>query len=152
LRSPPAETLNYKMLSSGDAKPFVSSSQFLNMNIVQTFRRLGQQMSGLGNAFDMQSAQMPLIKKLYAKNGLEIKGGGACPEQYDVFKDGQQVAYYRLRHGEFTVDYPNVSGEEIMAEYPNGDGIFDDNERLVYLSKAMRQVLLKLKTVGTGCC
>jgi hypothetical protein len=123
------------------------------MNIIQTFRRLGQQMSGWNNAFDSQSAQMPLIKKLYAKNGLELKMTcGACPEQYDVFKDGKQVAYYRLRHGEFTVDYPNVSGEEIMSEYPNGDGIFDNDERLVYLTKAMRQVLLKLKESGTGCC
>lgn len=140
------------------------------MKIVQTFRRLGQQMSRWGNAFDMQSAQMPLIKKLYAKNGLEIKGGGACPEQYDVFKDGQQVAYYRLRHGEFTVNLglpcfadsysPSnsaqaiisnasisslLSEEKILSECPNGDGIFDNNERLLYLSKAMHQVLLKLK-------
>lgn len=91
---------------------------------------------------------MPLVKKLYTKNGLEIKMTScACPEQYDIFKDGKQVAYYRLRHGEFTVDYPNVSGEEIMSECPNGDGIFDDNERLNYLSKAMRKVLLKLKDV-----
>jgi len=114
------------------------------MNIVQTFRRLGQQMKGLTNSFDMQSAQMPLIKKLYAKHGLEITGGGACPEQYDVFKDGKQVAYYRLRHGGFTVDYPDVSGEEIMEEYPKGDGSFHSDERVVYLAKAMRVLLSKL--------
>lgn len=101
----------------------------------------------------MQEAQMPLVKKLYEKNGLELKMTcGACPEQYDVFKDGKQVAYYRLRHGEFRVDYPECGGETIYEAEPSGDGIFDDNERLVYLSKAMRQVLLKLKTVGTGCC
>ena len=88
--------------------------------------------------------QMQLAKKLYAKNGLQIEGGGAYPEQYDVFKDGQQVAYYRLRHGVFTVTYPDAPGEEIMSECPNGYGIFDGDERLAYLSKAMRQVLLKL--------
>jgi hypothetical protein len=122
------------------------------MNIVQTFRRLGQQMNGWTKSMSMQDAQMPLASKLYAKNGLELKMTcGACPEQYDVFKDGKQVAYYRLRHGEFRVDYPECGGETIYEAEPSGDGIFYDNERLVYLSKAMRQVLLKLKTVGTGC-
>lgn len=114
------------------------------MNIVQTFRRIGQQMKGLNSVFDAQANQIQLIKKLYSKYGLEINGGGACPEQYDVFKDGQQVAYYRLRHGGFTVDYPNVSGEEILSEYPNGDGAFDNDERLNYLTKALRILLLKL--------
>lgn len=110
-------------------------------------------MNGWSKAMDMQDAQMPLAKKLYAKNGLELKMTcGACPEQYDVFKDGKQVAYYRLRHGEFRVDYPECGGETIYEAEPSGDGIFEDNERLVYLSKTMRQVLLKLKTVTPGCC
>ncbi len=123
------------------------------MNIVQILRRLGQQMNGWSKSMNIQDAQMPLAKKLYAKNGLELKMTcGACPEQYDVFKDGKQVAYYRLRHGEFRVDYPECGGETIYEAEPSGDGIFDDNERLVYLSRAMRQVLLKLKTVGKGCC
>jgi len=29
---------------------------------------------------------------------------GACPEQYDVFKNGQQVGYLRLRHGFFSAE------------------------------------------------
>lgn len=131
----------------------LAAANFELMNLIQTFRRLGQQMSGWGNAFDMQSAQMPLIKKLFAKNGLQIKMTcPACPEQYEVFKDEKQVAYFRLRHGEFRVDYPTCGDETIFEAEPNGDGIFDNDERLVYLSKAMRQVLLKLKEVGNGCC
>jgi hypothetical protein len=123
------------------------------MNFVQTFRRLGQQTNGWSKSISMQDAQMPLAKKLYLKNGLELKMTcGACPEQYEVFKDGKQVAYYRLRHGEFMVDYPECGDETIYEAEPSGDGIFDDNERLIYLSKAMRQVLLKLKTVSDGCC
>ena len=118
------------------------------MNIIQKFRRFGQQMNGWGNAIDTQDAQMNLSNKLYAKNGLEIKGGGACPEQYEVFKDGKQVAYYRLRHGEFRVDYPECGEETIYEAEPNGDGIFDDNERIIYLSKAMHKVLTKLKEDG----
>jgi hypothetical protein len=114
------------------------------LNLIQTFRRVSQQLKSWNSPFDNQAAQRALIKKLYAKNGLEIKGGGACPEQYNVFKDGRQVAYYRLRHGAFTVSCPDVGGEYIMTEYPAGDGAFDSNERLIFLAKAMRAVLLKL--------
>ena len=118
------------------------------MNILQAFRRFGQQSNGWVKSMNMQNEQMPLIKKLYAKNGLELKMTcGACPEQYDVFKDGNQVAYYRLRHGQFRVDYPEAGGETIYKAEPSGDGIFKDNERLISLTKAMRQVLLKLKEV-----
>lgn len=110
-------------------------------------------MKGWNNAMNMQDYQFTLIQKLFSKNGLEIKMTcPACPEQYEVFKNEKQVAYFRLRHGEFRVDYPTCGEETIFEAEPNGDGIFDDNERLVYLSKAMRQVLLKLNTVGTGCC
>jgi hypothetical protein len=117
-----------------------------NMSFVQTLRRMGQQMNGWDYSITMQSYQLKLIKKLYKKNGLEIKiSSDAFPEQYDVFKNGKQVAYYRLRHGEFIVDYPNVFGDEIMCSYPNGDGIFDTNERVIYLTKAMRIVLSKLQ-------
>jgi hypothetical protein len=116
------------------------------MNIVQTFRRLGQQMNGWNHSLDMQSAQLVLIEKLYLRHGLEIKlSCGACPEQYEVFKDGVQVAYYRLRHGEFTVNAPSVFSEQILTVEPNGDGIFDDNERLKYLTMAMRKVIESLK-------
>lgn len=34
----------------------------------------------------------------------------AYPEQYDVFLDGKQVGYLRLRHGYFRCDYPNCGG------------------------------------------
>lgn len=37
----------------------------------------------------------------------------ASPEQYDVFLDGKQVAYVRLRCGNLTVEYPDVNGKEI---------------------------------------
>lgn len=115
------------------------------MNLSQTFRRLGPQMGGWANAYKMLLAQLPLIEKLYTKNGLSIKlTCAACPEQYEVFKDGNQVAYYRLRHGEFRVDYPDCGGETIYEGSPNGDGTFDANERIVYLTKALRHLLHKL--------
>jgi hypothetical protein len=65
----------------------------------------------------------------------------ACPEQYDVFDDlGQQVAYFRLRHGGFRVDVPDCGGETIYTANPNGDGIFDREERVRYLTEAVLAV------------
>lgn len=65
----------------------------------------------------------------------------ACPEQYDVFdQNGMQVAYLRLRHGSFRVDVPDCGGETILQEYPNGDGIFDNNERLGFLKMAVAAI------------
>ena len=46
----------------------------------------------------------------------------ACPEQYDVFdKDGNQVAYVRLRWGSLTAEYPDVGGMCIYDAHI-GDG------------------------------
>jgi len=65
----------------------------------------------------------------------------ACPEQYDVFDDlGQQVAYFRLRHGGFRVNVPDHGGEEIYHANPEGDGIFMDAERVRYLTEAVLAV------------
>lgn len=65
----------------------------------------------------------------------------ACPEQYDVFDDlGQQVAYFRLRHGGFRVDVPDVGGETIYTANPDGDGMFTDEERVRYLTEAILAV------------
>jgi len=67
---------------------------------------------------------------------------GACPEQYDVYLDGVEVGYMRLRHGFFTVE---CQGEEVYSASPNGDGEFEDDEREHYLNegcKAIRHHLL----------
>lgn len=115
------------------------------MNLIQTLRRIGQQSPRWADSHKLLVAQLPLIHKLYAKHALQIKMTcEACPEQYDIFKDGKQVAYYRLRHGEFRVDFPNCGGETIYESDPMGDGTFNSDERLIYLTKAMREVLNKL--------
>jgi hypothetical protein len=65
----------------------------------------------------------------------------ACPEQYDVFDDlGQQVAYFRLRHGRFRANVPNVGGEEVYSAYPKGDGVFMLDERVKFLTEAVLAV------------
>lgn len=69
----------------------------------------------------------------------------ACPEQYDVFLDGKQVGYLRLRHGYFRCDYPNCGGETVYGSYTEGDGIFDEEERFYYLNKAIAALVKKLE-------
>ena len=45
------------------------------------------------------------------------------PEQYTVYKDGEQVAYIRLRHGCFRVGAPICGAKEIFyTEACKGDG------------------------------
>lgn len=87
------------------------------MTIKQTLRRI-QQQKPFGDLFETQTIQIELVKKLYKKQGLEISGGGACPEKYNVLKDGKEIAYYRLRHGEFSIDKGNKT---ISLQYPNGN-------------------------------
>ena len=61
----------------------------------------------------------------------------ACPEQYDVFKDGEQVGYLRLRHGYFYASIPNYSDEIVYEAEPKGDGMFESNERMMFLDGAI---------------
>jgi hypothetical protein len=64
----------------------------------------------------------------------------SCPEQYDVFKDGEMVAYLRLRHGHFSASCPDCGGSVVYTAAPDGDGSFDDDEREFFLSKACEAI------------
>lgn len=81
----------------------------------------------------------------YPRPGVALIGGielvctcSAMPEQYDAFLDGRQVGYLRLRHGNFTVEWPDVGGELVYEASPMGDGDFEDEEREFYLVEAVR--------------
>ena len=39
----------------------------------------------------------------------------ACPEEYDVYIEGKQVAYVRLRWGHLRVDVPDIGGETVYV-------------------------------------
>lgn len=67
----------------------------------------------------------------------------ACPEQYDVFFDGLQIGYLRLRHGSFRATYPDYDGEDVFAACPEGDGFFEDHERFKYLKAAVAALIDK---------
>lgn len=64
----------------------------------------------------------------------------ACPEQYDVYAGDEIVAYLRLRHGSFRADVPDCGGDTVYTANPEGDGIFEDDERQKFLTEAILAV------------
>jgi hypothetical protein len=74
----------------------------------------------------------------------------ACPEQYDAFIGDVQVGYLRLRHGRFRVDVPNCGGQTIYEASPQGDGIFDHDERDYYLRFAVDAIERHLRGEPMG--
>ena len=119
------------------------------MNLIQKLRRLRQKFrnSGWDIVFQTINAQLPIVQKLYIRHGLTIQiTCYSCPEQYEVFRGEKQVAYYRLRHGSFRVDYPECCGETIYEAEPDGDGAFESYERFNYLSEAMHAVLKRIES------
>ena len=74
-------------------------------------------------------------------NGYELKlTCGACPEQYDVYKNGKKVGYLRLRHGGFTAECPDCGGKYVYGANPKGDGCFEEDEREFYLKEAIKAI------------
>lgn len=62
----------------------------------------------------------------------------ACPEQYDGYIDGDEVAYLRLRHGHFRAEYKD---KVVYSAYTKGDGVFEDNERHYHMNRAAKAIL-----------
>ncbi len=81
--------------------------------------------------------------KLYLHGYTLIRTCFACPEQYDVYdSEGNMVAYFRLRHGTFRVDVPDVGGDNIVSTNKvKGDGEFYDDERFYWLNHAVEKVI-----------
>lgn len=76
-------------------------------------------------------------------NGLTlVLTCGACPEQYDVYKGDDVVGYMRLRHGHFYADY---RGRTVYTASPRGDGVFDSDERIMYLTEACNEIYRAMK-------
>ena len=78
-----------------------------------------------------------------------VQTSPACPEQYDALDEtGQQVGYLRLRHSRFRVDAPTVGGTTIYEAQPQGDGLFEDDERAFYLEQAHQAIAAWLSRAG----
>lgn len=63
---------------------------------------------------------------------------GACPEQYDAYYKGRLVGFLHLRHSYFSAEY---QGRTVYSSRPNGDGIFDPDERDRELNNACKAIL-----------
>jgi hypothetical protein len=88
------------------------------------------------------------MDEMVQQDTVEIEGVelrltcGACPEQYDAFKDGVQIGYLRLRHGYFYASVPDAGGKTVYeSHHVEGDGIFEDDERRKFLTAAVRSLL-----------
>jgi len=74
-------------------------------------------------------------------NGYRLECGGACPEQYSVYRNGREVGYLRLRHGKFTAEVlVNKKYNQVYRASTKGDGIFEDDERMIYLNEAIKRI------------
>lgn len=69
----------------------------------------------------------------------------ACPEQYDAYLGSKKVGYLRLRHGNFTVQVPDVGGKLVYEASTLGDGIFEESERDIHISNAIKAIKKSLK-------
>lgn len=79
-------------------------------------------------------------------NGYElVETCGACPEQYDVLRNDNIVGYLRLRHGYFSAQLFGPMGTEVYHSHPNGDGIFQCEERDFHLTMAVNAIDMALK-------
>lgn len=77
----------------------------------------------------------------YSKYNVKlVKTCGACPEQYDMYLDGEELGYFRLRHGGYSVEYLPTE-EQVYYAHPKGDGLFDDDERDYYLKKGIKAII-----------
>jgi hypothetical protein len=63
-----------------------------------------------------------------------VQTSRAWPEQYDVYLDGEEIGYMRVRHGYYSAEYKGV---EVFCSYIDGDGFFDDGERDFYLRRGL---------------
>jgi hypothetical protein len=79
---------------------------------------------------------------------IQLRGGGACPEQYDAFVGERQVGYFRLRHGDYRVDYPDAHETTIYKGWPMGDGEFMDDERDAFLAAGVTAIQARLEREG----
>lgn len=81
------------------------------------------------------------MNRLIIQGCTLVRTCGACPEQYDVYFGDFQIGYLRLRHGSFSASYPDYTGETVFHAHPKGDGMFEDDERMGYLTQAVCSLL-----------
>ena len=100
----------------------------------------------MGVRFSLGLLKMKKNIKIYTTVEYDlVRTCYACPEQYDVYdKHNNKVGYLRLRHGVFRAEYPDCGGETVYESLPDGDGIFEEYERMYQLTKAIEAIHAQL--------
>lgn len=83
---------------------------------------------------------------MYTIKGLDfVQTCFACPEQYDVFNNGEQVCYVRLRWGCLYAECPDVGGERVYEADIGDDmaGIFKSEDQRQYYLKQIAKAVKK---------
>lgn len=89
-----------------------------------------------------------------AKELKLVQTCAACPEQYDVFYDGDLVGYMRLRHGTFRAECPGPGGDLVYLSGVMGSdaGCFqNDDERKMNLEWAKIAISEWILSKGEQC-
>lgn len=81
-----------------------------------------------------------LVKELRIDRTCEM-----CPEQYDVYLKDEIVGYICLRNGLFTVNCPDVGGENVYTARMRDDrlGVFlTPEQRRYYMRTALEKIAI----------
>ena len=87
--------------------------------------------------------QLPKLAKLFKQYGLHLViTEHASPEcYYAMDANGVKVAYFRVRHGEFTVKRDLYDHASVYRQEIDGFGAFFQEERIACMTKALHAVL-----------
>lgn len=78
---------------------------------------------------------------IYSVHGLRfVEMNAACPERYYVYRGDDMIAYVQLRHGNLTVEVPDIGGRLIYSGSPDGDGRFEWYERESFIRRAAHAI------------
>lgn len=80
-----------------------------------------------------------LIPSQLESNLRLVQSSGACPEQYEMLYNDDEIALLHLRYGHFRVF--NSRDQILYEAYPAGDDVFENNEREFYLTMGQLAVL-----------
>jgi len=85
-----------------------------------------------------------ITKRIKAVNVDFHETCSACPEQYDVYIDGFQIGYVRLRWGYLRCDTPDVGGRQVYShEFDDAayQGCFDSDDQRDYHLDLIAEIL-----------
>lgn len=71
---------------------------------------------------------------------------GACPEAYNVYRNGKYVGRFRIRYGGFTAHNDVPDSDPVYERNDVGDGMLDWDKRDEVLTAACKALLEDIKS------